>query len=118
MAKDEKTKAELAAEAAEMGIEVPAKATKAQIQALIEAKKADSGASEPENGEKAPDSGSKLAVMRVACPGFSGLNVRKAPHMGSPVVKVLENGAEVAVESVDGPWARVDGGYCKAMYLA
>lgn len=45
------------------------------------------------------------------------LNVRKDKDLGSPVAKVLDNGAVVSVSTVKDGWAKVGGGYVKAEFI-
>ena len=96
-------KADLLEKCAELGIEVPDKATVAELAALVEA------AEEPEAPEP--------RTMTVKCDGFKGINLRKAPSKNAPVVGVLDHGAKVRAESVENGWAKVDGGYCMAKFL-
>lgn len=97
-------KADLLEKCAELGIEVPDKATVAELAALVEAADASEPAPEPR-------------TMTVKCDGFKGINLRKAPSKNAPVVGVLDHGAKVRVESVENGWVKVDGGYCMAKFL-
>lgn len=100
-------KADLLEKCAELGIEVPDKATVAELAALVEA------AEEPEAPEPAPEP----REMTVKCDGFKGINLRKAPSKNAPVVGVLDHLSKVRAESVENGWAKVDGGYCMAKFL-
>ena len=109
----EKTRAELAAEAEDLGIEFPKKATKAQLEKLIEVKKAEESAL----GGEAADSGNEPVVMKGDCGMHPALNVRVAPSLDARVVEELEYGDKVEVESIEDGWAKIDCGYCMAKYL-
>jgi len=93
-------KADLIAKCGEMGIDVPGKATVAELQALIEG--AESGFPRE---------------MTVKCDGFTGINLRMGPSKNAPVVGVLDALSKVTVESVDDGWAKVQHGYCMAQFL-
>ena len=97
------TKAELLGKCAELGIEVPKKATIADISELIAAA----------DGEKAPEG----TEMTVDCGKFPALNVRMAPSVCAPVISELQNGEKTLVLGIEDGWARLKRGYCKAQYL-
>lgn len=100
------TKPELLDKAAGLGIDVPEGATAAQIAKLI-----------AESGKDAPKE-TKHAVKTVKCDGFKALNVRVGPSKSAPVCGELANGAKVEVLSAGDGWAKVDGGFVAAEYLA
>ena len=101
------TKAELTAKLAEMGIAAPAKATLADLKALLK------DAETAKNAENAPGTAEKT----VKCSGFDALNVRLGPSKSAPVVGELKDGEKVAAELLGNGWARLEAGYCMAKYL-
>ena len=102
------TKKQLLDKLVALGVDASAEMTVAQLQKLL--KEAES---EPAKAEEAPESPKKI----VKCGGFNALNIRLGPSKSAPVIGELADGAEVAVKSVDGQWARLERGYCMAKYL-
>ena len=84
------------------GADVPASATKADLERIV----ADVELDEPEPVEAVS---AQLRTVDVGSRGYGALNVRSAPGMGAPVVGTLDDGAEVEVlgTSDDGKWCKL-----------
>ena len=97
-------KSELIEKCAELGIDVPSKATVAELSALIEEAERSAAPGWPRE-------------MTVKCDGFLGINLRVGPSKNAPSKGVLDHRSKVMVESIDGEWAKARGGYCMAKFL-
>lgn len=120
---------------AELGVEAPAKARRAELAVLLEEAEAkaaeavqegaeEQSAGEPEAGEEPPAEAATEADVAsdvfapVEAVALGRTNVRAEPSLEAPVVRVLEDGERVIYHVVVDGWAELEDGWAMAQYLA
>lgn len=116
---------------AELGVEAPAKARRAELAVLLEEAEAKAAEAVQEGAEEQAAAGEEppaeaATEADVASDVFAPAeavalgrtNVRAEPSLEAPVVRVLEDGERVIYHVVVDGWAELEDGWAMAQYLA